>query len=362
MPDTPIRIGFIGVNPDSHWAATAHLPAIKSLGDRFEIIGVANSSPESSRRTAEALGLSHAYANPTELVNSPEIDLVVVTVKVPHHFKLVSQALEAGKHVYCEWPLGNGLEEARYLAELAEKKGVVAVAGTQARAAVEVEYLAQLISDGYVGEVLSTSLIGSGGNWANETSADLAYLFDAKNGASMQAIPLAHTLAAVKDALGPFANLSAQFVSRYKHVKVTETGESLPKSTPDQIMVHGTMASGAALSVHYRGGQSRGTNLLWEINGTEGDLQITGDSGHAQMTQLHIMGAQGGDSELKPLMPHKDAYNGWPENAMVRNVARMYARMADDIENGTRLAPSFADAVSLHALIDSIEHSAAHGQ
>ncbi|WP_296049569.1 hypothetical protein [uncultured Alteromonas sp.] len=39
-----IRVGFIGLNPDSHWAATAHLPALDWLNDEFEIVGVANSS------------------------------------------------------------------------------------------------------------------------------------------------------------------------------------------------------------------------------------------------------------------------------------------------------------------------------
>ncbi len=47
-----IRVGFIGLNPDSHWAATAHLPALDWLNDEFEIVGVANSSFESARRTA----------------------------------------------------------------------------------------------------------------------------------------------------------------------------------------------------------------------------------------------------------------------------------------------------------------------
>ena len=102
MTDTPIRIGFIGLNPDSHWAAMAHLPALQSLGNTFEIVGVANSTPESAQRTAEALGLKHAFTSPAEFAASPYVDLVVVTVKVPYHFELVSAALNAGKHVYCE--------------------------------------------------------------------------------------------------------------------------------------------------------------------------------------------------------------------------------------------------------------------
>ena len=95
-----IRIGFIGLKPESHWAATAHLPALKALSDDFEIVGVANSNAESSRRTANALGLRHAFESVEELATSPDVDLVVVTVKVPHHFELVKPAVIGGKHGY----------------------------------------------------------------------------------------------------------------------------------------------------------------------------------------------------------------------------------------------------------------------
>lgn len=359
MTDHPIRVGFIGLNPDSHWAATAHIPALESLTDKYTVVGVANSTAESARRTAEAMGLSHGFATPDELVNTPDVDLVVVTVKVPYHLELVTAALEAGKHVYCEWPLGNGLAEARKLADLAEQKGAVAVVGTQARAAVEIEYLKQLIADGYVGTVLSTTLIGSGGNWADQTIDDYYYLYDARNGATMQAIPLSHTLSAIGDVLGDFGALSARFVSRFDIVKITDTGETRAKTAPDQVMIHGTLVTGAAVSVHYRGGVNRGTNLLWEINGTEGDIQVTGGLGHAQMVELTIHGARGEQTEMSELMPPASAYEGWPESATARNVAGIYARLYNDIRLGTRTAPSFADAVSLHELLDAIERSAA---
>src|SRR5207253_4259258 len=57
------------------------------------------------------------------------------------------------------------------------------------------------------------------------------------------------------------------------------TGERKPMTADDQVCVSGLLESGAALSIHYRGGRSRGTNLLWEINGTEGDLQLTAAGG-----------------------------------------------------------------------------------
>lgn len=358
MTNSKIKVGFIGLNPDSHWAATAHIPALKSLADEYEVIGVANRSHESAKATAEALGLTYAFKNPQELIQSPEIDLVVVTVKVPYHFELVKAALEAGKNVYCEHPLGNGLEEAKQLAAIAEKQGVVAVVGTQMVNAPEVLYVKQLIEEGYVGKVLSTTLVGSGWNWANETVEDLYYLFDNANGANMLTIPLGHTLAGLTSVLGGFKSLKANMFNNYTTVNVTDTGEVKPKNAEDQILVIGQLESGAAASVHYRGGLSKGTNLLWEINGTEGDIQITSDTGHGQMTQLSIKGAKASDDALKSLVPPAEFYAGLPDNSVARNVAKVYQLLAGDIKNNTRNAPTFESAVKLHELYDAIEKSA----
>lgn len=357
MSKDRIRVGFIGLNPDSHWASMAHYPALQFLKDDFEVVGVANSTLESAQRTAKELNLRYAFATPQDLVSSDEIDLVVVTVKVPHHFALVTAALNAGKNVHCEWPLGNGVEEARKLAKLAKEKGVVATVGTQMRVAPEVIYLRKFIEDGFVGEVLSTTLVGDGLNWGDTTVADLAYLFDKSNGANMLTIPFGHTMAGVMEVLGEFADVTGRLVKRRNKVTVTDTGETFNPTADDQIMVHGVLKSGAAFAAHYRGGLSRGTNLLWEINGTEGDIQVTGDFGHGQMTQLSMVGARGEEKELKPLTPPASMYEGWPENTIPRNVAGIYARIAKDIRNGTREAPSFEDAVKLHELLDAIEQT-----
>lgn len=358
MKNNRIRIGFIGLNPDSHWAAKAHIPALKSLPDDFEVVGVANSSPESAKAAAGALNLPHAFENAQALVQSPEVDLAVVTVKVPHHFELVKAALEAGKHVYCEHPLGNGLEETRKMAELAKSKGVVAVVGTQMVNAPEVIFLKQLIHEGFVGKVLSTTLIGSGGNWGSETNEEHYYLFDNANGANMLTIPLGHTLAGLTNVLGAFDTLKSVMFSNFQTVKITDTGEEKPKTAEDQIMVIGKLQSGAAINIHYRGGISKGTNLLWEINGTEGDIRITGGSGHGQMVQLSICGAKKNEKELKPLTPPAEMYQGLPDNSVVRNVACIYSLLADDIRNGTRKAPTFQSALKLHELLNLIEQSA----
>src|SRR5438046_8983409 len=160
-----IRVRIIGDNPDRGWAVQAHIPALKSPSDDFEITALSTSRRESAVAAGKLFGVPLAFDNHQDLVNSDAVDVVAVTVKVPYHLELATAALGAGKAVYCEWPLGNGLQEAEQLAALAKQQGVLAVAGLQARAAPSVLYVRDLVRQGYVGEVLSTTLIGSGMGW-----------------------------------------------------------------------------------------------------------------------------------------------------------------------------------------------------
>src|SRR5205814_7128886 len=92
-----IRVGVIGANPERGWAAQAHIPALKSLADDFEITALSTSRRESADAAGELFGVPAAFDNHHELVNSPAVDVVAVTVKVPYHLELAIAALDAGK-------------------------------------------------------------------------------------------------------------------------------------------------------------------------------------------------------------------------------------------------------------------------
>src|SRR5437660_2996415 len=262
--DNRIRVGIIGANPDRGWAAQAHIPALKSLSNDFEITALSTSRRESAEAASKIFGVPLAFANHQDLVNSDAVDVVAVTVKVPYHLELATAALDASKAVYCEWPLGNGLQEAETLAALAKQQGVLAVAGLQARAAPPVGYVRDLVRQGYVGEVLSTTLIGSGMGWGPTVEPNNVYMNDRKNGATLLAIALGHAADALCYCLGEVRELSATMTMRRKSFTIAGTEESRPMNADDQVCVTGLLDGGAALSIHYRGGRSRGTNLLWE--------------------------------------------------------------------------------------------------
>lgn len=358
-----ISVGVIGANPARGWAATAHIPALKAL-PQYEIKALSTTRAQSARQASEKFGVALAFDNHEELVNHPDVELVAVTVKVPQHRELVTAALRAGKHVYCEWPLGNGLAEAEELAVLAREKGVRAVVGLQARFSPAMQYVRQLVAEGYVGRVLSTTLVGSGMAWGAVSSAADAYVNDHRNGATMLTIPLGHTIDAVCCALGEFESVSAVMATNLPEATVLETQAKIAKSAEDQIVIGGTLQSGATISVHYRGGGSRGTNFLWEINGTEGDLLLTGPGGHAQFMEPTLRGGKGTDKMLSDLAIPAE-YRWTPEAVPPGppfNVAQAYVRLAEDLRNGTTHVATFEHAVARHRMLEAVHTAARTGQ
>jgi predicted dehydrogenase len=334
------------------------------MPDDFRIAGVANSHLESSEAAAEELGIPHAFANAEELIASPEIDAVTVTITVPQHLDVVTAALEAGKHVYCEAPLGNGLAEAEEMAVLAREQDVVAVVGLQGRVAPEMMYTRQLLADGYVGRVLSSTMTGWGGSWGPTMSnvERLGYMLDADNGATMLTIPLGHTLAAVRDVLGDVTEVSALLDTRVPEVRSEDDGRMLRMTAPDQIVLNARLEEGVPLSVHYKGGMPNGTDgFVWDIHGTDGDLRVTAPVGQTQMVDLSLSGAKTGGGPMSPIEVPERFLADAPAAPVPGNVTRNYARMARDIHTGSRTATTLDDALGLHRLIDAIERSNASG-
>src|SRR5437660_12410061 len=138
MSERTLGVGIIGVNPNRGWAAAAHIPALRALPN-YEIRALSAHSAESARAAGEVFGVSTVFSDHEQLLDQPGIDVVAVTVKVPHHRELVSAALAAGKGVYCEWPLGRAVDDARPMAALAAERGERTVAGCQPGQAPVVE-------------------------------------------------------------------------------------------------------------------------------------------------------------------------------------------------------------------------------
>src|SRR5436305_2031762 len=115
-----IRVGTVGATVTkggSGWGANAHVPALRALPE-YELKAVCTAHADTAKASAEAFGAELAFDNFDQMVASPDVDLIAVCVRVPGHHALVMKALEAGKAVFCEWPLGRTLNEAEEMASL----------------------------------------------------------------------------------------------------------------------------------------------------------------------------------------------------------------------------------------------------
>jgi predicted dehydrogenase len=362
--DSKLGVGIIGVSPAWGWAASAHIPALRALPN-YEVRALSASSGDAACAAGEAFGVAVVFSNHDELVAQPDVDLVAVTVKVPHHRELVSAALAAGKAVYCEWPLGRDLDDARAMAALAAERGVRTIIGLQARQAPAIEFVRGLLSDGYVGDVLSTTIIGV------SVAGDIVvqpnvYMLDASNGANLLTVAVGHSLDTLNYILGEFADLSAVVATRRPLITAEVTRERIMKTAVDQVAVIGTLTSGATASIHIREAVAGGIGFLWEINGTAGTLRITADAALPEIFPLTVAGARGGNEPATLAVP-ASLTQRWPaltglEGTPAYNVGRAYAAFAADIESGTRTVPDFDDAVRRHGVIAAIERSASSGE
>src|SRR3979490_2004872 len=329
-----LGVGIVGVSPVRGWAATAHIPALRALPD-YEVRALSAHSAESARAAGEVFKVSATFSDHEQLVTQADIDVVAVTVKVPQHRELVSAALAAGKAVYCEWPLGRDLDDARAMAALAAQHGVRTVVGLQARQAPAIQYVQELLSEGYVGEVLSTTMVGLS-VLGDVLGRPNAYMLDKKNGANVLTIAVGHSLDILNYVLGEFADLSAVSDLRRPLITIEGTGEQIVKTAPDQIAVIGTLTSGATASIHIREAVAGGTGFLWEINGTDGTLRITADAALPEIFPLTVAGAHGRNEPAELAIPTALTQK-WPsltnlEGAPAFNVGRAYAALAADID------------------------------
>lgn len=359
----PLRIGVVGANPTSGWAAYTHLPALQAL-PQFELKAVSTTRQETADQSARQFGAALAFDNALDLVTHPDIDVVTIAVKVPQHRELVTAAVTAGKHVYCEWPLGNGLGESIELAELARKQGICTTVGLQGRASPWIAAVRDLISNNALGRILSTSVVASGHVFGPTTNSRMAYTLDPANGATLLMLSFSHLLDSVLYSLGEVTALSSLLTTQRRRVHLTDTGEDVPLLAADQILVNAELANGAVASLHMRGGMSRGTNLLWEINGSDGDLLVAADEPLPHLGSLRLQLGRGSATGLDDVTVHATTLDvpASLNGSLAFNIACLYANFAQDIRHGTQRCPSFDDAVRRHRTLDAIERASIDGQ
>ena len=327
-----------------------------------ELTAVCTSRPESAEEARQAFGAKLAFHDFRAMVLSPEIDAVAVVVRVPSHYEPTKAAIEAGKHVYTEWPLGRTTAEAEELATLARAKGVQTAVGLQSRVSPALLYIKELIDAGYVGEVLSCH-VTTMRDGALQRPSSRNWNLDASQGANTLTIANGHVIDALRMVLGNFTRVACMVTTQVQQIYETDTQQLVDVTSPDNVRVCGQLERGAAASVHVGAVPWAGSGFRMEIYGREGTIVTTGSVSSQRGEMLRVQGAQG-SHELKDLtIPERFVYvpDGFPRGDPF-NVGQMYALFAEAIRTGQSRLPTFDTAVDLHRFLDTIKRASDTGR
>src|ERR1700737_1540225 len=288
------------------------------------------------------------------MIASPEIDAVAIVVRVPSHYAPTKAALESGKHVYCEWPLGRTTAEAVELAAVAKANGLVTAVGLQARVNPAMMYMKELVEGAFVGEVMAVhvSLLREG---VLSRPSHRTWQRDAELGANTLTIANGHTVDAMRFVTGDFSRLSAVVATQAKQWLDTGTNTWLDVPSPDNVLLSGRLANGAVASVHIGAIPFAGSGYRMEVYGRDGTLVATGEDS-PQLSEVSLQGAKGDNTLGAMPVPERFTFAapGTPSGAPL-NVGQMYALFARAIRGGETHQPTFETAIDLHRLVVAVK-------
>jgi predicted dehydrogenase len=183
-----------------------------------------------------------------------------------------------------------------------------------------------------------------------------AWAFPPSNFSNVLSIYGGHFMDLLFQSVGFPKKLTAVMETQFPFFTVVETGEQVPNTNPNQVMVIGTLEDGGLFSIQIEGAQIHKTGLQIDITGMEGVLRITNPLAFENKDDNTVEGINGGNTSFSPLpvpveyqildVSHLDA--------STQDVAYLYAAYARDRKNGTYEVSNFRDALKQHYLIDQI--------
>lgn len=357
----PLRVGLIGAT--GRWGPRAHMPALQRLPE-IEVYALCTAHADTAQAAVDKYGVGRPYSDDKVMDADPQVEATAVAVRVPKHYELTKNALEAGKHVYCEWPLGANLKETEDLAALARKMKVHTMVGLQRRASPAYMRMRELVQEGYVGKVLTVHMMQMGSGVLTRT-ADRTWQRDVTLGANTLTITFGHSMDALCMVAGELIEVSSVVSTQVPQWLESDTKRYVDVTSPDNIMLTGRLEGGAVVSAHIGVHPYHGSGYRFEIYGTEGTLAMIGGGEAGQETRRVIMGGRKDDKAMQQLeVP--DRLKWVPEEVRglgpSYDVGQMWVKFAEAIRTNTRIEPDFDSAVRRHRMLDAIARASETGQ
>ena len=266
----PVKVAMIGVGAISG----IYLKNLTGTFQEVELVGVCDLIRERAEKAQAEYHIPKIYDTMYDAFADPEVEVILNLTRPYEHFEVPKAALEAGKHVYSEKPLGADFEEGRKLVALAQEKGLLLGGAPDTFLGAGIQTCRKLIDSGYIGEPIGAAafMICHG----HETwHPDPEFYYKRGGGPMMDMGP--YYVTALVNLLGGVKSVTGVTKSSFaKRVITSEPhrGEVIGVDVPTYVTGTLQFDSGAigtlftTFDVYYQ------TQARFEIYGTEGTLIV----------------------------------------------------------------------------------------
>lgn len=352
-----IPIGVIGT---SWWADAMYLPALKQH-PQAKVVAVAGRNPENTQKFAQRWDVPGVYTDAAKMIDSGEIEAVVISTSNESHYPLTMQAIERGLHVLCEKPLGLNYGEAKRMAEAAEAKGIRHLVPFTYSYMPTARYLKELIDGGFIGKPYHLNMryyTGYGRDAAYSWRFDLS-----KGGAGAVGDIGSHFMYIASWLYGKVTGIYAHLGYFTQRPEKSPDGKAY-EAGDDTAILTLQFENGAQGVIHvttmaYEGTPFGQTHHM-EFHGSEGTLYSFTDWDKVQQ----VSGMKSGDGMPQPMPIPDHIWNGVRHDTVhntYKDIFRTQDLMARQwvtgIVENKPLRPDFTDGAAIQRLIDAAQKS-----
>ena len=340
MTDQRVRIGIVGAGTNT---VRTHIPNLRTIPG-VEILTVCNRSRESSERVADEWSIPRVSDDWRSLIDDPEVDAVVIGTWPNMHHPVTIAALEAGKHVLCEARMAMNATEAHQMYDASQMRPHLVAQVVPAPISLGVDAtVKRLISEGYLGRILSVDVVSRSGSVADPTAL-LHWRQDADR-SGMNVMTLGIWYETAMRWVGEASEVTAVGTVTVPWRK-DEAGRMRAVRVPDHIDVIARMACGAQASFHISEVTGPPAVNRITIRGTDGSLALDGGT---------LRGRRADDSEARPIPIPSGETGGWRvEEEFVNSIRGLETVSLTDFATGVKymeFTEAVASSIALHRAI-----------
>ncbi len=321
----------------------------------FELVAIAGSNEEKTRRIAGELGLAQAFGDWRRLLAEVKPDLVSIATPVDLHHPMMLAALEAGAHVLCEKPTALHRFQALEMRDAASARGRVAAINHEFRFFPARRLALEIVRAGGIGVPRRGEILGRYPIWATPGSRGMSWLSDRARGGGILGALGSHHTDCLRTFFGePQSALASVRVDQPRRGPTPSDPSSALATADDSCTVQYAFAGGATALIDLSGC----TPYRWErfeIHGSEASLRW-------DETGYHLWRlAVGKEPEELPIPAALALAPREGDPALVAPFGALIERLHRAITERVPMEPSFDDAVAVQCALDAARASSDAG-